>query len=287
MEEPSQFSVGSTAQSLTCSIMEKPHTGWDDCLNMLLSCFIKRMSAPSASAVLFFGSERKPPLITPYDKTPLQTPTTTTVGLSFSQLNNLEGLEPKQISGSLCNNFINAKRQLGSKGALISQRAHAYSTANAKYRVSYEMIWFRVLSRHLPYFLPFPDRRRRFGVLRDIRDTTLNGRNWSEISWKRSREKITGMGTEWTLCTLWTWTGAECLLKCSLTSCHKTSLAIQITRISSQDGDTKQKSTSPLAKMKWYYKLCSFLWIKVVKRKKYLTELHTHNWFLHSFSIVF
>ena len=284
-EEPSQFSVGPTAQSLTCSIMEKPHTGWDDCLNMLLSCFIKRMSAPSASAVLFFGSERKPPLITPYDKTPLQTPTTTTVGLSFSQLNNLEGLEPKQFSGSLCNNFINAKRQLGSKGALISQRAHAYSTA--KYRVSYEMIWFRVLSRHLPYFLPFPDRRRRFGVLRDIRDTTLNGRNWSEIRWKRSREKITGMGTERTLCTLWTWTGAECLLKCCLTSCHKTSLAIQITRISSQDGDMKQKSTSPLAKMKWYNKLCSFFWIKVVKRKKYLTELHTHNWFLHSFLIVF
>ena len=30
VEEPSQFSVGQTAQSLTCSIMEKPHTGLDD-----------------------------------------------------------------------------------------------------------------------------------------------------------------------------------------------------------------------------------------------------------------
>ena len=44
MEEPSQFSMGQTAQSLTCSITEKPHTGLDDCLNMLLSCFRKRMS---------------------------------------------------------------------------------------------------------------------------------------------------------------------------------------------------------------------------------------------------
>ena len=42
--EPSQFSVGQTAPSLTCSIMEKPHTGLKDCLNMLLSCFRKRMS---------------------------------------------------------------------------------------------------------------------------------------------------------------------------------------------------------------------------------------------------
>ena len=31
VEEPSQFSVGQTAQSLTCSIMEKPHTGLDEC----------------------------------------------------------------------------------------------------------------------------------------------------------------------------------------------------------------------------------------------------------------
>ena len=44
MEEPSQFSVGQTAQSLTCSIMEKPLAGLDDCLDMLLSCFRKRMS---------------------------------------------------------------------------------------------------------------------------------------------------------------------------------------------------------------------------------------------------
>ena len=33
MEEPSQFSVGQTAQSLTCSIMDKPHTGLDDSEN--------------------------------------------------------------------------------------------------------------------------------------------------------------------------------------------------------------------------------------------------------------
>ena len=45
MEEPSQFSVGQTAQSLTCSIMEKSHTGFDDCLRILLSCLRKRMSA--------------------------------------------------------------------------------------------------------------------------------------------------------------------------------------------------------------------------------------------------
>ena len=44
MEEPSQFSVGQTQHSLTCSIMEKPHTGLEDCLKMLLSCFRKRMS---------------------------------------------------------------------------------------------------------------------------------------------------------------------------------------------------------------------------------------------------
>ena len=44
MEEPSQFSVGQTAQSLACSIMEKPHTGLDDCMRMLQACFRKRMS---------------------------------------------------------------------------------------------------------------------------------------------------------------------------------------------------------------------------------------------------
>ena len=49
MGEPSQFSVGQTAQSLICSIMEKPLTGLDDCLNMLLACFRKRMSAPRPS----------------------------------------------------------------------------------------------------------------------------------------------------------------------------------------------------------------------------------------------
>ena len=38
-EEPSQFSMGQTAQSLTCSIMEKPHTGLDECPRILLSCF--------------------------------------------------------------------------------------------------------------------------------------------------------------------------------------------------------------------------------------------------------
>ena len=37
-------SLGQTAQSLTCSIVEKPHTGLDDCLNMLLSCVRKNMS---------------------------------------------------------------------------------------------------------------------------------------------------------------------------------------------------------------------------------------------------
>ena len=44
VEEPSQFSVGQTAQRLNCSIMEKPHAGLDNCLNILLSCFRKRMS---------------------------------------------------------------------------------------------------------------------------------------------------------------------------------------------------------------------------------------------------
>ena len=37
-----------TAQSLTCYFMEKPHTGLDDCLNMLLPCFRKRMSVLQA-----------------------------------------------------------------------------------------------------------------------------------------------------------------------------------------------------------------------------------------------
>ena len=42
MEVPSQFSVGKTAQSLTCYIIEKPHTGLDECLNMLQACFRKK-----------------------------------------------------------------------------------------------------------------------------------------------------------------------------------------------------------------------------------------------------
>ena len=44
MEEPCQFSVGRTAHSLTCSILENPHTWLDDCLRMLQACFSKRMS---------------------------------------------------------------------------------------------------------------------------------------------------------------------------------------------------------------------------------------------------
>ena len=43
-EEPSQFSMGQTAQSLTCSIMEKPHTGLGECPRILLSCFRARNS---------------------------------------------------------------------------------------------------------------------------------------------------------------------------------------------------------------------------------------------------
>ena len=41
-EEPSQLSVGQTAQSPTCSIMEKPQL--DDCLKILLLCFRARTS---------------------------------------------------------------------------------------------------------------------------------------------------------------------------------------------------------------------------------------------------
>ena len=44
MEEPSQFSEGQTAQSLTCSIMDKQQTGLDDCQRKLLPCFSERMS---------------------------------------------------------------------------------------------------------------------------------------------------------------------------------------------------------------------------------------------------
>ena len=48
MKEPSQFSMGQTAQSLICSIVEKQHTELDDCVNMLPSCFRKRMSGETA-----------------------------------------------------------------------------------------------------------------------------------------------------------------------------------------------------------------------------------------------
>ena len=43
-EEPCQFSMGQTAQSLTCSIMEKPHTGFDECPRILPSSFRARNS---------------------------------------------------------------------------------------------------------------------------------------------------------------------------------------------------------------------------------------------------
>ena len=50
-EEPSQFSVGQTAESLTGSIMEKPHTGLDECPRILLSCFRARNSEPNPDTV--------------------------------------------------------------------------------------------------------------------------------------------------------------------------------------------------------------------------------------------
>ena len=48
-EESSQFSMGQTAQTLTCSILGKPHTGLDECSRILLSCFRARNSAPFPS----------------------------------------------------------------------------------------------------------------------------------------------------------------------------------------------------------------------------------------------
>ena len=57
MAEPIQFSVGQTAQSLTCSIMEKPHTGLDDCLRMLLTCLRKRMSVPKNDSAHLIGDQ--------------------------------------------------------------------------------------------------------------------------------------------------------------------------------------------------------------------------------------
>ena len=44
--------MGQKVQSLTCSIIEKPHTGLDDCLRMLQACFRRRMSLLHAVAVL-------------------------------------------------------------------------------------------------------------------------------------------------------------------------------------------------------------------------------------------
>ena len=38
-EDPSQFFMGQTAENLTCSIVEKPHRGLDECPRILLSCF--------------------------------------------------------------------------------------------------------------------------------------------------------------------------------------------------------------------------------------------------------
>ena len=43
-EEQSQFSMVQTAQSLTCSIMEKPHTKLGECPRILLSYFRARNS---------------------------------------------------------------------------------------------------------------------------------------------------------------------------------------------------------------------------------------------------
>ena len=37
--------MGQTAHNLTCSIMEKPHAGLEECLIILLSCFRARNSA--------------------------------------------------------------------------------------------------------------------------------------------------------------------------------------------------------------------------------------------------
>ena len=63
LEEPSQFPVGQTAQSLTCSIMEKPHTGLDHCLNMLLSCFRKGMSDGGRNPSNTCNLTRKPSVL--------------------------------------------------------------------------------------------------------------------------------------------------------------------------------------------------------------------------------
>ena len=49
-EEPSQFPMGQTAQSLTCLIMEKPRTELDECLRILLSRFRAKNSVDGACA---------------------------------------------------------------------------------------------------------------------------------------------------------------------------------------------------------------------------------------------
>ena len=46
-EEPSQFSMGQTTHSLTCSNVEKPHTRLDECPRILLPCFEARNSGPT------------------------------------------------------------------------------------------------------------------------------------------------------------------------------------------------------------------------------------------------
>ena len=71
-EEPSQYSMGQTAQSLTCSIMEKRQTGLDGCPRILLSCFRARNSALQPSAITrpasqMFQWKRTKPQISPAD----------------------------------------------------------------------------------------------------------------------------------------------------------------------------------------------------------------------------
>ena len=52
MEEPSQFSLGQKAQSLTCSIMEKPHSGLDGSRRMLLHALEKRCLTQTTASTL-------------------------------------------------------------------------------------------------------------------------------------------------------------------------------------------------------------------------------------------
>ena len=71
-----------TAQILTCSIMEKPHTWLDDCLNMLLSCFRKGMS-DWRSGVLSYA-ECKQPQKRPRISSALQIPFSSLTPIVFS-----------------------------------------------------------------------------------------------------------------------------------------------------------------------------------------------------------